>query len=176
MDCKVISEVVNEDEAALADEVRKLGRLVRTGHRWQMATAESCTGGAIAAALTAAPGASEWFAGSLVTYDTQWKCRYLGVSPETVASFGVASCQVVRQMLEGLQERFGVKAGCAVSGIAGPTGAEEGKPVGTVYIGAMAGGVFHVRRFNFDGDREAVRGATVRCAIRMLIELLENRE
>jgi len=176
MDSKVISAVVNEDEAALAAEVKKLGKLVRTGHRWQMATAESCTGGAIAAALTAAPGASEWFAGSIVTYDTQWKCRHLGVKPETIAEFGVASCQVVQQMLDGLTAHFGVRAGCAVSGIAGPTGAEEGKPVGTVYIGAIAGGISHVRRFDFDGDRDAVRAAAVRCAIQMLIELLENRE
>ncbi len=143
-----------------------------TARHWTMATAESCTGGAIAAALTEAAGASEWFAGALVTYATEWKERHLGVSHETVAHFGVASCEVVSQMLSGLTTRFGVQAACAVSGIAGPTGGEPGKPVGTVYIGACANGRSHVAKCHFDGDRAAIRAQAVLCALKMLFTLL----
>ena len=133
-----------------------------TARHWTMATAESCTGGAIAAALTEAAGA----------YATEWKERHLGVSHETVAHFGVASCEVVSQMLSGLTTRFGVQAACAVSGIAGPTGGEPGKPVGTVYIGACANGRSHVAKCHFDGDRAAIRAQAVLCALKMLFTLL----
>ena len=139
---------------------------------WWMATAESCTGGGIASALTAVPGSSGWFAGGLVTYSIPWKERLLGVPSATIEDFGVVSEETVSAMLQGLLEKHGVQAGIAVSGIAGPTGAEPGKPVGTVVLGACVNGTQQVETCHFTGDREAVRTAAVAHGIAMLAKLL----
>lgn len=137
-----------------------------------MATAESCTGGMIAAACTGLAGASRWFDGGLVTYAIPWKERLLGVEEETVRLHGVVSEAVVAQMLRGLRERHGVQAGVAVSGIAGPGGAEPGKPVGTVAVGAFAGEATVVEMRHFPGDRGEVRQAAVERALGLLLRLL----
>ncbi len=142
---------------------------------WTMATAESCTGGGIAAACTDVPGSSQWFAGAVVAYTIPWKERLLGVPAETIGHFGVVSHETVAAMLHGLQERHGVQAGIAVSGIAGPTGAEPGKPVGTVVLGAIADAAIDVRTFHFPGDRLAVRAAAVTEGLRLLDALLSQR-
>lgn len=142
--------------------------------KWMMATAESCTGGMIAAELTALPGASGWFAGALVTYSIPWKERLLGVPAEVIGQYGVVSAETVQAMLEGLRQRYDVEAAIAVSGIAGPGGAEPGLPVGTVYLGACAGADCRVERFNFDGDRDTVRSSAVSAGLKMLAELLDK--
>ncbi len=151
---------------SIAEELLKRG--------WWLATAESCTGGGIAAALTAVPGSSRWFAGGLVTYAVPWKERLLGVPHATIAQCGVVSEETVAAMLRGLQERHGVQAGVAVSGIAGPGGAEPGKPVGTVVVGACAGAARRVETCHFDGDREAVRASAVARGLAMLERLLRE--
>lgn len=148
------------------------GELMRRG--WWMATAESCTGGGIATALTAVPGSSQWFAGGLVTYSIPWKERLLGVPADTIEKFGVVSEETVSAMLQGLQTTQGVQAGIAVSGIAGPTGAEPGKPVGTVVLGVCAGDTQMVETCHFTGDREAVRAAAVIHGIAMLKKLFSE--
>ena len=148
------------------------GELMRRG--WWMATAESCTGGGIASALTAVPGSSQWFAGGLVTYIIPWKERLLGVPADTIETFGVVSEETVSAMLQGLQSEQGVQAGIAVSGIAGPTGAEPGKPVGTVVLGVCAGNARVVETCHFTGDREAVRTAAVIHGIAMLEKLFSE--
>ena len=149
---------------AIADELLKRG--------WWLATAESCTGGMIAEALTAVPGSSQWFAGGLVTYTIPWKERLLGVPPRTIEEFGVVSEDTVRAMLQGLREIHKVEAGIAVSGIAGPTGAEPGKPVGTVVVGAYAGPEMQVETCHFSGGRDEVRFSAVCHGIAMLENLL----
>ncbi|MBR4125855.1 MAG: CinA family protein [Victivallales bacterium] len=148
----------------IADELLRRG--------WWMATAESCTGGGIASALTAVPGSSQWFAGGLVTYIIPWKERLLGVPVATIEEFGVVSEETVQAMLQGLQVKQGVQAGIAVSGIAGPTGAEPGKPVGTVVVGVCAGSTFVVETCHFSGDREMVRSSAVVHGIKMLEQVL----
>ncbi len=142
--------------------------------QWRMATAESCTGGLVAAACTELPGSSQWFDGGLVTYATPWKLRLLGVPPETVESHGVVSLAVVEAMLAGLRSLHGVQAGVAVSGIAGPGGGLPGKPVGTVALGAFAGDRRQCLLLHFPGDRRQVRQAAARRVLQLLLEQLDS--
>ena len=137
-----------------------------------LSTAETCTGGGIAAAITDVPGSSEWFAGGFVTYANEWKMRQLGVKAETLQAFGAVSEQTVSQMLEGLLANGGADLGIAVSGIAGPGGAVPGKPVGTVFIGIAGKGWQKIRREVFEGDRASVRAQTVERALAMMLEAL----
>ena len=150
--------------SAIADELLKRG--------WWLATAESCTGGMIAEALTAVPGSSRWFAGGVVSYTVPWKERLLGVPPETIERFGVVSEETARAMADGLVNTQGTQAGIATTGIAGPTGAEPGKPVGTVCIAVRAGEQVLARTCHFPGGRDEVRRAATRRALEMLKEKL----
>lgn len=147
----------------LADVLSARGKTV--------ATAESCTGGGIAAAMTAVAGSSAWFMGGYVTYANEWKMRCLGVKSETLEAHGAVSAETVGEMLTGLLNAGGTDYGVAVSGIAGPGGGSADKPVGTVYVGVACRDRRVVRRCGFDGDREAVRSATVLTALEMLLEL-----
>ncbi|MBQ4480892.1 MAG: CinA family protein [Victivallales bacterium] len=151
---------------AIADELLKRG--------WWLATAESCTGGMIAETLTAVPGSSRWFAGGVVSYTVPWKERLLGVPSETIERFGVVSEETARAMVAGLG-RLGAQAGMAITGIAGPTGAEPGKPVGTVCIAAMAGDHMLARTCHFPGGRDEVRRAATRRALEMLEGMLRGK-
>ena len=151
-----------------------LGILLKDRHL-MMATAESCTGGGIAAAMTDTAGSSEWIVGGVVTYANEWKMNVLGVHEATRQRHGAVSEATVHQMLDGLQMRFDVQAGVAVSGIAGPGGGTPEKPVGTVVIGAYAPHWRCVKTFHFSGLRDTVRQRTVNAAINLLITgLLET--
>ncbi|MFA6931248.1 MAG: CinA family protein [Lentisphaeria bacterium] len=143
---------------------------------WLLAAAESCTGGGVAAVLTEIPGSSEWFAGGLVTYSNDWKKRLLGVREETLASHGAVSQETVAEMLTGLLKKHKVQAALAVSGIAGPGGAVPGKPVGTVFMGVACKGKTHIQCCLFPGNRVAVREQSVGMTLRMLLQLLEEKE
>ena len=152
-----------------------LGILLKDRHL-MMATAESCTGGGIAAAMTDTAGSSEWIVGGIVTYANEWKMNVLGVREETLQQHGAVSEATVHQMLDGLQMRFDVQAGVAVSGIAGPGGGTPEKPVGTVVIGAYAPHWRCVKTFHFSGLRDTVRQRTANAAINLLITgLLETK-
>ena len=153
--------------------VEKLGNLLKARHE-TVATAESCTGCGIAAAMTEVAGSSEWFMGGFVTYSNQWKMQRLGVSGDTLAQFGAVSQQTVTEMLTGLLNVGGTDYGVAVSGIAGPGGGTPDKPVGTVYVGVAGKGWNEVRRCHFDGDRSAVRENTILKALQMLLAHLEK--
>jgi nicotinamide-nucleotide amidase len=133
-----------------------------------LATAESCTGGLVAAAATDIPGSSAWFDGALVTYSNPWKHSLLGVRQQTLEAHGAVSEPVVREMLAGLRERFGVRAAIAVSGIAGPAGGTPEKPVGTVYLGVCADTLTTVTRLHFPGNRRTVRERATAMAFVML--------
>jgi nicotinamide-nucleotide amidase len=140
-----------------------------------MATAEACTGGGIAAALTDIPGSSAWFAGAVVTYANEWKTQLLGVPTETLARHGAVSEETVHAMLSGLVANYGVTVGIAVSGIAGPGGGTAEKPVGTVVVGAIGPGWRDVRTMHFNGLRDTVRMRSATAGMNLLIEhLLEN--
>ena len=125
--------VSDQDEALGAAVVRCL-----TERKATLATAESCTGGAIAASITAVPGSSAMFLGSVVAYDNRIKQSLLGVSEEALESHGAVSEAVVRQMAEGAKKRLGTDYALATSGVAGPSGGSIEKPVGTVWM-ALAG-------------------------------------
>jgi nicotinamide-nucleotide amidase len=131
-----------------------------------LATAESCTGGLIAAALTAIAGSSSVIMAGFVTYSNDAKQKMVGVASETLAAHGAVSEEVARQMAEGARDRAGVSLALSCTGIAGPGGATPGKPVGLVFIGcAREGTSTMVERHVFPGDRAAVRAATVAAAL-----------
>jgi nicotinamide-nucleotide amidase len=134
--------------------------------RLMLVTAESCTGGWIAKTLTDLPGSSAWFEVGVVTYSYEAKEALLGVNPRTLEASGAVSEETVLEMVSGALARFGAGVAIAVTGIAGPTGATPGKPVGTVWIGwKRRGGYAHARLFHFHGDREAIRRQSVAAAL-----------
>lgn len=144
-------------------------RLRHGGHR--VAVAESCTGGWIAKVLTDIAGSSEWFERGFVTYSNQAKQDMLGVPPALLASAGAVSRATVEAMAAGVLSHSRAQLSVAVSGIAGPGGGTRDKPVGTVWI-AWAGSPVGScsRRFQFGGDREAVRRQAVAAALQGLLD------
>ena len=139
---------------------------------WLMATAESCTGGMIAAACTDLAGSSNWFERGFVSYSNDAKTELLGVDAALIARHGAVSEEVVRAMVQGAIRYSRAQVAVAVTGVAGPAGGSAAKPVGTVWFGwATPAGVVS-EMVCFDGDRAAVRMATVCHALRRLAELL----
>ena len=159
---------INEKIRAASE---KLGKLLKT-RGLVLSTAESCTGGGIAAAITDVPGSSEWFSGAFVTYSNEWKMRQLGVASATLETYGAVSAQTVSQMLDGLLKNGGTDLGIAVSGIAGPGGGSAEKPVGTVFIGITGKGWQVIRQMLFAGDRTDVRTQTIETALSMMTEAI----
>ena len=142
-----------------------------------LATAESCTGGLIAARLTAVPGASHVFAGGIVSYSNEVKAEELGVAPELLEEHGAVSAEVAGAMARGARERFGVDVAVSVTGIAGPEGGTEEKPVGLVYFHAETPQGGHGSHFNFPGDRDSIRRRSVVASLHLVRRLLEqNRD
>ena len=132
---------------------------------WMMATAESCTGGLIAGACTDLSGSSTWFERGFVTYSNAAKTGMLGVDAALIAAHGAVSEAVARAMAEGALRRSLAQVSVAVTGVAGPTGGSVDKPVGTVWFGWCVNGETTSERQRFDGDRAAVRQATVAYAL-----------
>jgi nicotinamide-nucleotide amidase len=167
-------EGARHNDAELARLAKHLGdELTRSSRR--VATAESCTGGWIAKALTDVPGSSQWFECGYVTYSDAAKMRDLGVAAGTLAGFGAVSEQTAREMAEGVLRIPQVSVALAVTGIAGPDGGTPAKPVGTVWLCAAAR---HARETetiaeleHFPGDRAAVRRASVQRALELLLRL-----
>ncbi|MDH0747561.1 CinA family protein [Pseudomonas sp. GD03842] len=137
----------------------------------QVSTAESCTGGGIAEAITRIPGSSAWFEAGYVTYSNRQKTRQLDVSPVLFDQVGAVSREVVEAMARGAQARSDAKFSVAVSGVAGPDGGSAQKPVGTVWVCWAAAEHRFAHRYQFDGDRDAVRRQTVKAALEGLIRL-----
>jgi nicotinamide-nucleotide amidase len=160
---------------ALLDDIQALtrqlaGLLLAKGH--MMATAESCTGGMIAAACTDLAGSSAWFERGFVTYSNEAKTELLGVPAALITEHGAVSEPVARAMAEGALRHARAHIAVAVTGVAGPGGGSTDKPVGSVWFGwATATGVKTQLR-HFDGDRQQVRQATVRHALQGLNDLL----
>jgi PncC family amidohydrolase len=138
-----------------------------------LSIAESCTGGLLGAALTAVPGASDVFCGGVIAYHDAAKRELLGVPPETIANRGAVSEPTARQMAEGIRSRTASNWSIAVTGVAGPGGGTEEKPVGTVWI-AVDGPVPGAHCFRFEGDRESVREQTVQAALDLLVRTTES--
>ncbi len=149
--------------AALADALRARG--------WRIATAESCTGGLIAAACTSIAGSSDWFERGYVTYSNAAKTELLGVPAALIAQHGAVSAEVAQAMAEGARARAGVEMSVAVTGIAGPGGATPGKPVGTVWMAvAVQGAETRPVLLPLDGTRSDVRERTVDAALVALLK------
>ncbi len=156
----------------------RLSRLLMA-RRFRLATAESCTGGMIAARLTDWPGSSAWFDRAYITYSNQAKAEMLGVPLALFEAHGAVSESVVRAMVDGVLQRAPVNAVLSVSGIAGPGGGSKDKPVGTVWFawGLRAGSndgarVDAVCR-RFYGNRDMVRQQALECALAGMLRLLE---
>ena len=166
-------EAVNLDSGLYTLAARLGARLHAAGRR--LATAESCTAGWVAKALTDVPGSSQWFECGYVTYSDAAKIRDLGVKPATLAAFGAVSEETAREMALGVLRIPEVSVALAVTGIAGPDGGTPAKPVGTVWFCAAArtGRVLEViaERQIFPGDRAAVRGCAVRHGLELLARL-----
>ncbi|HEY0822490.1 MAG TPA: CinA family protein [Ramlibacter sp.] len=137
-----------------------------------LATAESCTGGLIAAACTDLSGSSNWFERGFVTYSNEAKTELLGVEPALIAQHGAVSELVARAMAFGAIRHSHARVSVAVTGVAGPTGGSPHKPVGTVWFGFQVDGQLTSETRHFAGDRAAVRAATVEYALQRLLQLL----
>ncbi|HFC8547779.1 TPA: CinA family protein [Neisseria lactamica] len=145
-----------------------------TKNRQTVSCAESCTGGMLAAAFTSVAGSSQWFEQSFVTYSNRAKEERLGVSPATLLEYGAVSRQTVREMARGAKAAARADYAVGISGIAGPGGGSESKPVGTVWFGfAFPGGSCEEMR-RFDGNRESVRAQAVAFALERLAGLIES--
>lgn len=139
-----------------------------------LATAESCTGGLIGAAITSAPGSSSAFLGGIIAYHNNVKISHLGVAPETLRNHGAVSQSVAEQMARGCRSQLGVDVAVSVTGVAGPGGGSAEKPVGTVWIGvASAKGVQAKKHFFSDMSRNKVRDHTCLAALKALLERLD---
>jgi len=144
-------------------------------HGLMLATAESCTGGGVAQAITAIAGSSAWFERGFITYSNQSKQQMLGVTEATLIGHGAVSEATVRAMVAGALEHSAAQVALAVSGIAGPDGGTPDKPVGTVWFAwGLKNGVTHAQRHQFRGDRAEVRAQAVRIALQGVLALLQQ--
>ena len=139
-----------------------------------LATAESCTGGMIAAACTNLAGSSAWFERGFVSYSNAAKTELLGVDAALIAQHGAVSEAVARAMAFGAIRHSPAQVSVAVTGVAGPSGGSADKPVGTVWFGFSVAGTLASEVMRFDGDRAAVRTATVQHAVQRLISYLQT--
>ncbi len=141
-----------------------------------IATAESCTGGLLAGTIINYPGISEIFLEGAITYSNEAKMKRLGVKAETLDKFGAVSEETAKEMAEGIAKAAGTKIGLSTTGIAGPGGGTEEKPVGLVYVGMYVDGEVFAKKFTFAGDRQRVRLQTVLYAMDMLRRFLMEKE
>jgi PncC family amidohydrolase len=140
--------------------------------RHTLATAESCTGGLVAHAITEIAGSSGYYLGGFVTYGDLAKRDQLGVAPDLLAAHGAVSAQVARAMAEGARERFDADLALAVTGVAGPGGGSAEKPVGLTYVAVADAGGVDVRRYHWAGDRSANKRESAAAALALLLERL----
>ena len=157
-----------EDERSIAEIVLDLCR----ERRLTLATAESCTGGLVAARLTSVAGSSHVFRGSLVAYSDDLKERELGVPRELLESHGAVSAEAAQAMARGARDRLGTDVAVSVTGIAGPNGGTEEKPVGLVFLSAVGPDGEEARRIDLPGDRDMVRGRATAAALHLVRRLL----
>lgn len=137
-----------------------------------LATAESCTGGILGAALTAVPGASSVYRGGIISYQNFVKQKLLQVGKEELETVGPVSAQVACAMACGVREQLQADLAVSVTGLAGPDGDKFGYPVGTVFIGISDAQEVFAQEFHFSGDREAVRRQAAQAAVRLLLQRL----
>jgi nicotinamide-nucleotide amidase len=167
---EILGSAIFAEEDAPMEEI--IGHLLKE-KGWWLATAESCTGGNIAHRITSIAGSSTYFLGSIVSYSNEIKIQQLGVSPESIQEHGAVSQEVVEEMARGVLKKLNADIAVSVSGIAGPGGATESKPVGTVWIGVCSKNKCLSRRFQFGQLRERNIEMATLSAFAMIKELLE---
>ncbi len=150
-----------------------IGRLLRK-KGWRLSIAESCTGGLIGHRITNVPGSSDYFDAGVISYSNDAKRALLSVPDETIRTYGAVSRQTAVAMAEGIRKLRGVEAGVGVTGIAGPSGGTETKPVGLVYIALSSPVRAECREFRFDGDRDMIKLQASEAALDMLRMMLEE--
>ena len=153
-------------------EEKAVGLLKEKGYT--VSTAESCTGGLLAGRIINVSGASDCINVGFVTYANEAKTKYLGVSEEILRDHGAVSSECARQMALGVTKQMDADVGLATTGIAGPGGGTDDKPVGLVYIGCSVRGDVTVSEHHFSGTREEIRNRTVEEALALLVKRLEN--
>lgn len=141
----------------------------------RVATAESCTGGGVAARLTSLAGSSDYVMGGIVAYSNDAKAHLLGVSPQTLSSVGAVSAECAREMAAGARKALGTELAVSTTGIAGPGGATARKPVGLVYIALADASGATATEYHFPGDRAAVTAAATETALQTLLAGIERR-
>jgi len=161
----------SEDQRTIAEIVLDLCRT----RKLTLATAESCTGGLVAARLTSVPGASEAFLGSVVAYADAVKASELGVAQDVLDLHGAVSAETAAAMAHGVRARLEADIGVAVTGVAGPDGGTEEKPVGLVFVHAVGPDGEEARRTELPGDREMIRGRATATSLHLVRRLLESR-
>jgi len=160
------------------DYAKKLAQLLLT-KGWKLALAESCTGGLVCATLTELPGSSDWFERGYITYSNQAKTECLGVSEELLHTYGAVSEPVAKAMAQGAQINAGVNLAVSITGIAGPSGGSQDKPVGTVCFGwairyTAGENITTCQTKLFIGDRQSIRQQATEHALAGLLQLLNN--
>ena len=153
------------------DLIYKISKIL-IQNKQKLAVAESCTGGGLAYALTSIAGSSTWFDRGFVTYSNHAKQELLAVEQETIQECGVVSEEVVIEMAEGVLDNSNAEVAVSITGIAGPDGGSEEKPVGTVYFGLLVGDMGQIHRECFDGDRASVREQAIIYVLEKLLEML----
>lgn len=164
------NKIICDEDLPLAEILGK--ELMKKG--LTMASAESCTGGNIAHEITRIPGSSNYFKGSVVSYSVEVKQNVLNVSKNDIGEYGVVSQPVVEQMVKGVCDALHTDCAVSTSGIAGPGGAEPGKPVGTVWMAAKKGDRIISQCFHFPGDRDRVINRATMEALKLLLKLLKD--
>ena len=155
---------------ALEDQV---GQLLRE-RKQALALAESCTGGLVSNRITNVPGSSEYFLGGIVAYAYEVKVSILNVSWDTLNSFGAVSRETVLEMANGARTALQSDIGVSISGIAGPGGGTESKPVGTVWLALVAPDGEWTRERHFSGTREQIKAASADAALQMILDYLSG--
>jgi PncC family amidohydrolase len=153
----------------------KLGDLL-TSRFQTLAVAESCTGGLLGSTITSVPGSSVYFLGGIIAYSDSSKIEILGVPAQTIEKNGAVSDRTAVCMAKGILNNFACDIGIGITGIAGPSGGTEQKPVGTVFIGVANELGELSRQFNFTGTRQKIKEDSVKAALELACEFLENIE
>lgn len=153
-------------EKALGEILREKG--------WTLSVAESCTGGQICDRITNVPGSSDYFMGGMVTYSNESKRKHLDVPKEEIERFGAVSPQVAKSMARGVRKTFGTTFGLSTTGIAGPSGGTEKKPVGLVFIGLAKGGRVFVKKLNLKGTRKEIKREATHIALKALFQFIKR--
>lgn len=160
----------------MEDHLEHLARLLKAKN-FKLVTAESCTGGLLAATITHKPGASEFFERGFVTYSNEAKTECLGVLALAIDRHGAVSEQTAEAMAKGALENSNAQLAVSITGVAGPDGGSEEKPVGTVFFGyALQGGSSGSVKHHFSGDRQAIQKQAASTAIKHLISVLEDKD